>query len=53
LSGYRRDATSGYRLLATLLNVELRLVPTVPITMAAATPIRDAIKAYSIVVTPS
>jgi hypothetical protein len=42
----------GYRLAATSLKVLLRLVPTVPITVAAATPIRDPIRAYSIAVTP-
>ena len=46
-------AAAGYRLAATLLNVRLRLVPTVPITTTAATAINAAIKPYSIAVTPS
>jgi len=41
------------RLLATLLNVVVRLVPIVPIMTTAAIAIRDAINAYSIAVTPS
>jgi hypothetical protein len=45
--------SSSYRLLATSLNVVLRLVPTVPITTTAATAISAAIKPYSMAVTPS
>src|SRR5581483_10588470 len=43
----------AYSFVATVLNVELRLVPTVPITVTAATAIRAAIRPYSIAVTPS
>ena len=42
-----------YRLLATSLNVVLRLVPTVPIMTTAAMAISAAIKPYSMAVTPS
>jgi hypothetical protein len=35
------------------LKVELRFVPTVPITVTAATAINAAIKPYSIAVAPS
>jgi hypothetical protein len=41
------------RLLATVSNVELSLVPTVPIIMTAATAISVASKPYLIPVTPS
>ena len=41
-----------YRLAATLLNVPLRLVPTVPMMVMAATAISAAINPYSIAVTP-
>jgi hypothetical protein len=41
-----------YSLAATLLNVLLRLVPTVVIMVTAATAIRAAISPYSTAVTP-
>ena len=43
---------ASYSLLATRLNVLLRLVPTRLNAAMAATAIRAAIKAYSIAVTP-
>jgi hypothetical protein len=43
---------TSYRLLAIALYVELRLVPTVPMTTTAATAISAAISPYSIAVTP-
>jgi len=49
----QRDNLGGYSLLATALKVCVRLVPTRAIMLTAATPISDAIKAYSIAVTPS
>jgi hypothetical protein len=41
----------GYRLPATVLNLELRLVPTVPMTTTAAIAISAPIRSYSIAVT--
>ena len=49
----QRTNLGGYSLLATALKVCVRLVPTRAIMLTAATPISDAIKAYSIAVTPS
>src|SRR5947207_5830139 len=42
-----------YSLVATVENVEVRLVPTVPSTVTAATAIRAAIRPYSMAVAPS
>src|SRR5437764_2547448 len=44
---------AGYSLVATVENVEVRLVPTVPSTVTAATAIRAAIRPYSMAVAPS
>jgi len=43
----------AYSFVATLENVAVRLVPTVPSTVTAATAIRAAIRPYSIAVAPS
>src|SRR5437868_14862530 len=43
---------AGYSFVATVENVEVRLVPTVPSTVTAATAIRAAIRPYSIAVAP-
>ena len=40
-------------MVATVENVEVRLVPTVPSTVTAATAIRAAIRPYSMAVAPS
>src|SRR6516162_2677074 len=55
LSIERRPTTFqiDYRLAATLLKVPLRLVPTVPIIVTAATAMSAAIRPYSIAVTPA
>src|SRR5216110_1577071 len=42
-----------YSFVATVENVAVRLVPTVPSTVTAATAIRAAIRPYSIAVAPS
>jgi len=47
-----RGRPSPYRLLATVLNVLVRLVPTNVIITMAATAISAAIRPYSIAVTP-
>src|SRR5437763_16932862 len=44
---------AGYSLVATVENVAVRLVPTVPNTVTAATAIKAAISPYSIAVAPS
>jgi hypothetical protein len=43
---------SGYKLPATVLNVDDKFVPTCPITVTAATAISAAISPYSIAVAP-
>jgi len=48
----RMNGASPYRLLATVLNVAVRLVPTDVIITMAATAISAAIRPYSIAVTP-
>jgi hypothetical protein len=44
---------NAYSFVATVENVAVRLVPTVPSTVTAATAIRAAIRPYSIAVAPS
>src|SRR3977135_4180738 len=48
-----RNRQQRYSFVATVENVEVRLVPTVPSTVTAATAIRAAIRPYSIAVAPS
>ena len=47
------DENEVYSLVATFENVAVRLVPTVPNTVTAATAIKAAISPYSIAVAPS
>src|SRR5262249_45791824 len=52
LPSIERQSGACYRLAATLLKVPLKLVPTVPMMVMAATAISAAISPYSIAVTP-
>lgn len=45
-------ARLAYRLVATVLKTPLRFVPTVPMTVTAATAINAAIRPYSMAVAP-
>jgi hypothetical protein len=45
-------AAESQRWVATVVKVPVRLVPTVPITVTAATAISAAMRPYSIAVTP-
>ena len=47
------DQQIAYSFVATVENVAVRFVPTVPSTVTAATAIRAAIRPYSIAVAPS
>jgi hypothetical protein len=52
IAGWVALAINAYKLVETVVNTVVRLVPTVPITMTAATAINAAINPYSIAVTP-